>query len=296
LISVLRILIVSQYYWPEEFLINDIAPALAARGNEITVLTGKPNYPEGKIFGVYTFDETVEAAMRLPEAARSRELTDGTTLWASYAPKLSEFNSQIWQDPYLTGKQRKRTKTALEGVGLGADYLLGSALSLAYRYGELSIDNDDAGKSLSSRLTPTEIKQLQRGEERHHALLSLTFPLTDNFFLIPGASYTLTNAEGSANNYSSEELNLTVAYQKDSFEAFVEGYLVDAKYDEPNPVFRKKREDERYGITTGISYLNPFGWNNIKLDLLIGYSRENSNIHFFDSREEFIAAGLTYEY
>ena len=32
--------------------------------------------PEGRIFGVYTFDETVEAAMRLPEAARSRELTD----------------------------------------------------------------------------------------------------------------------------------------------------------------------------------------------------------------------------
>ncbi|SVE23734.1 uncharacterized protein METZ01_LOCUS476588 [marine metagenome] len=34
--------------------------------------------PEGRIFGVYTLDETVEAAMRLPEAARSRELTDAT--------------------------------------------------------------------------------------------------------------------------------------------------------------------------------------------------------------------------
>ena len=32
--------------------------------------------PEGRIFGVYTFDETVEAAMRLPEAERSRELTN----------------------------------------------------------------------------------------------------------------------------------------------------------------------------------------------------------------------------
>ena len=32
--------------------------------------------PEGRIFGVYTFDETVEAAMRLPEPERSRELTD----------------------------------------------------------------------------------------------------------------------------------------------------------------------------------------------------------------------------
>jgi len=34
--------------------------------------------PEGKIFGVYTFDETVEAAMRLPEAQRSRELINAT--------------------------------------------------------------------------------------------------------------------------------------------------------------------------------------------------------------------------
>lgn len=34
--------------------------------------------PEGRIFGVYTHDETVEAAMHLPEAERSRELTDAT--------------------------------------------------------------------------------------------------------------------------------------------------------------------------------------------------------------------------
>jgi hypothetical protein len=29
---------------------------------------------------------------------------------------------------------------------------------------------------------------------------------------------------------------------------------------------------------------------------MIGESQQNSNIHFFDSREAFLAAGLTYEY
>lgn len=43
----MRILVVSQYFWPETFRVNDIVRELAARGHEVTVLTGRPNYPEG---------------------------------------------------------------------------------------------------------------------------------------------------------------------------------------------------------------------------------------------------------
>jgi glycosyltransferase involved in cell wall biosynthesis len=50
-----RILIVSQYFWPENFRINDLATALHERGHEVTVFTGKPNYPTGKYFSGYTF-------------------------------------------------------------------------------------------------------------------------------------------------------------------------------------------------------------------------------------------------
>lgn len=45
----LNILVVCQYYQPEPFLINEIAPELVKRGNKVTVLTGLPNYPEGVI-------------------------------------------------------------------------------------------------------------------------------------------------------------------------------------------------------------------------------------------------------
>jgi colanic acid biosynthesis glycosyl transferase WcaI len=51
----MRILIISQYFWPENFKINDIVLALKERGHEVTVLTGKPNYPKGKFIDGYSF-------------------------------------------------------------------------------------------------------------------------------------------------------------------------------------------------------------------------------------------------
>ena len=46
-------LIVSQYFWPEEFRINDLAKMLVEEGQQVEVMTGKPNYPHGKIYDGY---------------------------------------------------------------------------------------------------------------------------------------------------------------------------------------------------------------------------------------------------
>lgn len=51
----MHILIVSQYFWPENFRINDLAVGLREKGHDITVLTGIPNYPEGRFFPGYGF-------------------------------------------------------------------------------------------------------------------------------------------------------------------------------------------------------------------------------------------------
>lgn len=51
----MKILLVSQYFWPETFRINDLAIELVNRGHDVTVLTGKPNYPSGKFFEGYNF-------------------------------------------------------------------------------------------------------------------------------------------------------------------------------------------------------------------------------------------------
>ena len=49
----MKILVISQYFWPENFRINDLVAELVNRGHAVTVLTGEPNYPDGKIFPEY---------------------------------------------------------------------------------------------------------------------------------------------------------------------------------------------------------------------------------------------------
>jgi len=49
----LKILIITQYFYPENFRINDLVEELSNRNHEIKVLTGMPNYPNGRYFKGY---------------------------------------------------------------------------------------------------------------------------------------------------------------------------------------------------------------------------------------------------
>ena len=72
----LRILIVTQYFWPENFQINHIVRALIERGHRVTVLTGKPNYPLGDFYEGYSmFGRSLDSfegckVVRVPLVAR----------------------------------------------------------------------------------------------------------------------------------------------------------------------------------------------------------------------------------
>ena len=49
----MKILIISQHYWPENFRVTDIAETLVSLGNQVTILCGLPNYPKGYVFDDY---------------------------------------------------------------------------------------------------------------------------------------------------------------------------------------------------------------------------------------------------
>lgn len=75
----MRILLLSQYFWPESFIINDLVRKLTDHGHEVTVATAKPNYPGGKVFPGYDswsvsfeqFSESVDV-IRVPLWPRGR--------------------------------------------------------------------------------------------------------------------------------------------------------------------------------------------------------------------------------
>ena len=50
-----HILLITQYFYPETFRVNDMAMEWVKRGYKVTVLTGIPNYPMGKFFDGYNY-------------------------------------------------------------------------------------------------------------------------------------------------------------------------------------------------------------------------------------------------
>ena len=52
----MKILVFSQYFYPESFRINTLCRELVKRGHDVTVVTGFPQYPSGEIYDGYGFD------------------------------------------------------------------------------------------------------------------------------------------------------------------------------------------------------------------------------------------------
>ena len=49
-----KIVLISQYFWPENFKINDLCKKVKKAGYDLVVITGLPNYPRGRFFEGYS--------------------------------------------------------------------------------------------------------------------------------------------------------------------------------------------------------------------------------------------------
>lgn len=102
----LRVLIVSQYFWPESFRINDVVKTLLEKDIKVEVLTGKPNYPRGEVFeGYRTWGcqrETHQgiAINRIPLLAR------GNSGWRLALNYLSFILSGLLFAPWMLRKKK----------------------------------------------------------------------------------------------------------------------------------------------------------------------------------------------
>ncbi|HFI0784504.1 TPA: glycosyltransferase family 4 protein [Streptococcus suis] len=92
-----HILVVSQYFYPEQFRINDICKDLIDRGYKVTVLTGIPNYPEGKYYKGYSFFSSNEEyqgidIIRIPIIPRGKNKVNLMLNYISFV-----FSGYIWK-------------------------------------------------------------------------------------------------------------------------------------------------------------------------------------------------------
>lgn len=93
----MKILLVTQYFYPENFKSNDIAFELAKKGMEVDVLCGIPNYPKGKYYKGYSiFKRRVETIneVRVYRAFQFPRGKGGIRLFLNYISFV--FSGSLW--------------------------------------------------------------------------------------------------------------------------------------------------------------------------------------------------------
>lgn len=102
----MRVLTFSQYYWPENFRINDVAKSLLAKGIEVEVLTGKPNYPRGKLFAGYRAWKCQQEIYQNININRIPMVARGNGGWRLAVNYLSFVVSGLLFSPWMLRKKK----------------------------------------------------------------------------------------------------------------------------------------------------------------------------------------------
>ncbi|PKF46223.1 glycosyltransferase WbuB [Macrococcoides caseolyticum] len=94
----MNIIVFSQYYEPEPFLIHDKMKRLVELGHDVTVVTGLPNYPKGELIsgynpGVYEIDGV--KVIRLNVRPRRNGSKNLFLNYCSYAYKASKYTKNL---------------------------------------------------------------------------------------------------------------------------------------------------------------------------------------------------------
>ena len=102
----MKLLIISQYFWPEGFSINAVAKSLVEKGVEVEVLTCKPNYPSGKIFPGYRAWDCPQESHQGVLIHRIPFLPRGNSGWRLALNYLSFVVSGLLFAPWMLRKKK----------------------------------------------------------------------------------------------------------------------------------------------------------------------------------------------
>ena len=99
----MKILVVCQRYYPEQFRITDICEQMAKDGHEVTVLTGLPNYPDGIVPKEYKWFRRRKENIHGVQVVRCMEIGRKTGVVRLGINYLSFLCASAWKTFFLKG-------------------------------------------------------------------------------------------------------------------------------------------------------------------------------------------------
>ena len=212
---------------------------------------------------------------------------------------FSGIPAKVWKDPYVVDQNRNDTSRTSNGGRLAWDRIGGSHLQLQYTYRKIDISSEKSGEFLG--LTSSQRRRLKRDGDRHVGEAVYRFRFAKKHTLNPAFIYTYDDRDGDAMKNDAYDFQLTYGYNGDTFKFTGNASIGWADYDDKNPIYDKKQDDDRYGIQGTLYYENPWSWSLFGSDPMnffvnAAFAETNSNIDFYDQEAIMVGGGVFFKW
>jgi hypothetical protein len=211
------------------------------------------------------------------------------------ASLLRPGGGEVWQDPYAVGVERDDTETSGTGMILGWEHIFESDFDITYSQRSIELDDERSGTALG--LTPGQRALLNReGDEKTLAASYHWMPSSDHL-IIPTLSHVNQDLDGGAMAMDGIQFDLSYAYLgMQGWELGAHLTSSSLKSDDINPIFAKKQDLDSYALGLQATYLRPFNLPNWELSAGLHYSKDNSNIKFYEGESQGVDVAMTYTF
>lgn len=246
--------------------------------------------------GVYLFlGNRLEDFLRLDNASALGARFDldriGLLEASAIFPALA---TEVWEDPYLTGADREETDRKSSGVRLGLAQILGSPWEANVTVRAVEVDVERSGEALG--LAPADRERLERDGTAARFELLYTWKLNERHALVPSADFGAYDAEGAAIRRTGGGVQLTHAYQHGRYSLVSNVAWHRSSYEEENPVFGEKQDEDEVVVSTSGFYGRLFGIPSLSGMVSLLYADRDSRIAFFDSAARVASLGVLYQF
>lgn len=208
---------------------------------------------------------------------------------------LASTPQETWKDPYVVGADRQTTRRTSNGYRLGWENIFQSDFDVTYTQRKIDIGHEHSGAALG--LNADQQDQLDRNGKDKKLDISYRWQPSQDHVLTPIVSYINRDLDGNAMKMDGYQLGLGYTYlglQGWQFGANALGGRL--KSDHYNPIYDKKQDVNRYGVSLSATYLEPFGLKDWSAQAAVNYGEENSNINFYDTRLGSVSVGMSYNF
>lgn len=195
-----------------------------------------------------------------------------------------KFPEEVWEDPYLTGVDRKETDLTSYGGKISC-----KTESLGFSYGieSVDVDKDEIG---------VRYEDLKRDGEIHRFQTSFEMEILSGLMIEPELSYIYANIDGESNRYNGYAGGLRAVKMWSDFVLNISMEAQINDYKKTDPIFNETREDHSFGMMGILTWLKPFGMDQCSVNIGGGFEKTDSNIKFYDSDEYFTFITMGYQF